>query len=134
MGFETARWREAKEISTGGQSLRVEMSDSTDRFDRPRLRGRAGENASVDTPEETDVEVGEWYWDRRTEKVYYAKEREGDTVQFVTVWHEEEAADALSTGAVVPLEEMAFADPGHTFDLKDSFRTPPASELDAGDD
>ncbi|MFB6229067.1 MAG: hypothetical protein ABEH88_11005 [Halobacteriales archaeon] len=110
------------------------MSDSDNRVDRPRPRGRAGENVSVDIPEEKEVEPGEWYWDRRTGKGYYATERRGDTVQFVTVWHKEEAADALSTGAVVPLEEMGFSDPDRTFDLKDSFRTPPASELDAGDD
>lgn len=78
-----------------------------------------------------DIEFGEWYWDRRTDKAYYAIEQDEETVRFLTVWHQEEATDALDSGALEPLDSMNFDRPGGTFALKESFRTPPEEELPA---
>lgn len=83
---------------------------------------------------EIDIESGEWYWDRRTDKAYYAIEQDADTVRFLTVWHREEAADALSTGALEPLDSMNFDRPGGTFALKESFRTSISGESDREDE
>lgn len=77
----------------------------------------------TESTDRTDVEAGEWYWDRRTDKAYYARETDDDTVAFITVWHRDETADALDAGAVVPLRDMDFDRSGGTFALKDSFRT-----------
>ncbi len=72
----------------------------------------------------------QWYWDRRTNKAYYPVEQADGTVTFVTVWHEEEAADATEAGALVPIDEIS-GDRRNAFDLKESFRLPedPASLL-----
>lgn len=83
----------------------------------------------METSNQSDIDTGMWYWDRRTDKAYYAVEEDGETVQFATVWHRHEAVNALDTGAVVPLEAMNFDRTGGTFDLKDSFRIPAADEL-----
>ena len=71
------------------------------------------------------VEIdSQWYWDRRTEKAYYPVEAEDGTVRFVTVWHEQEVADARDRGALVPIEEIGLDRTETTLDLLDSFRMP----------
>ena len=73
---------------------------------------------------ETSALERRWYWDRRNRKAYYPRERDDGTVEFVTIWHEEEVADALSGGALVPIEEVGLDRTDTTFDLISSFRTP----------
>lgn len=58
-----------------------------------------------------------WYWDYRNNKAYRPVETDGDTVTFVTVWHEEEVEDARAGEALVPIDEL---DMGPI----DSFRLP----------
>jgi hypothetical protein len=72
-----------------------------------------------------------WYWDRRSRKALYPVEMDGeDTVTFVTVWHREEAEDALDSNAVVPTEDVSREDMDTTFDLLDSFRFPEVTAED----
>lgn len=63
-----------------------------------------------------------WYWDRRNDKAYYPVKTEDDTISFLSVWHDEEVEDAMSAGALTPMEETGFADPERPLSLKDSFR------------
>ena len=79
-----------------------------------------------------EFEPDRWYWDRRTQKALYPR-RTGDTVEFVTVWHAEEVTDALDGGALVPLEDAGLDGTDTTFDLLESFRTPPRVTGDADD-
>jgi hypothetical protein len=72
-----------------------------------------------------------WYWDRRTETALYPRRVDGDTVEFVTVWHREEVEDATDAGALVPVEEIGLDRTETTFDLLDSFRTPEHVEREA---
>lgn len=74
-----------------------------------------------------------WYWDRRTRKALYPQEMGNGTVRFVTVWHEEEASDALEGGALVPLDDVGLDRTDTTFDLVDSFRTPDTVDDTASD-
>jgi hypothetical protein len=65
----------------------------------------------------------QWYWDHRNRKAYYPVERDDGTVTLATVWHEEELADALETGALEELGascEEYFTD---VFAFADTFRT-----------
>ena len=65
-----------------------------------------------------------WYWDHRNRKAYYPVERGDNTVTLATVWHEDELADALATGALEELGascEESFTD---VFEFADTFRTP----------
>jgi len=65
-----------------------------------------------------------WYWDHRNRKAYYPVERGENTVTLATVWHDEELADALETGALEALGascEDHFTD---VFAFADTFRTP----------
>lgn len=67
----------------------------------------------------------QWYWDRRTNKAYYPLRQDGGTVELLTVWHREEARDALAEDALTTVEEIGTTGPdaeGTTFDLVDSFR------------
>jgi hypothetical protein len=66
----------------------------------------------------------QWYWDRRTRTALYPRRTENDTVEFVTVWHAEEVADAVEGGALVPADEVGLDRTETTFDLVDSFRFP----------
>jgi hypothetical protein len=66
----------------------------------------------------------QWYWDRRTEKAYYPIETDGETVRFVTVWHEQEVASARDCNALVPIEKIGLDRTDTTFDLLNSFRMP----------
>ena len=63
-----------------------------------------------------------WLWDRRTNKAYYPVATTEDTVEFRTVWHDEEVADARESGALVPIEETGIDNEGRLFGLTDSFR------------
>lgn len=65
---------------------------------------------------------GRWYWDNRNRKAYYPQRVDEDTITFVTVWHREEVADALATGAVEPVTETAPEWFDSVFDHIDSFR------------
>jgi len=105
-------------------------SDENSEPERPRPRGRA--ESRVATDRDVTVEPGTWYWDRRAERPLYARRADDDSVEFVSVWLPEEAADALETGAVVQLDEMNFDRPEATFSLKDSYRTRLATGDDAG--
>jgi len=71
-----------------------------------------------------DIETDRWYWDRRTNKALYPRRVEDGTVEFRTVWHAEEAADALDSGALVPLGAVGGGDADRPLDLVDSFRLP----------
>jgi hypothetical protein len=73
--------------------------------------------------ETPDIER-QWYWDRRTRTALYPRRTEDGTVEFVTVWHAEEVADAVEAGALVPVDEVALDRTETTFDLLDSFRFP----------
>ncbi|MEF8852893.1 MAG: hypothetical protein V5A44_05550 [Haloarculaceae archaeon] len=75
----------------------------------------------------SDVER-QWYWDRRTRTALYPRRRADDTVEFVTVWHAEEVADAVDGGALVPVDEVGLDRTETTFDLIDSFRFPAGVE------
>jgi hypothetical protein len=66
----------------------------------------------------------QWYWDRRADKAFYPVETDDDTVTFLTVWHEEEIADARDSDALVPVEDHPVGADTRTFDLKESFRLP----------
>jgi hypothetical protein len=68
--------------------------------------------------------TGQWYWDRRNRKALYPRRADDGTVEFLTIWHAEEAADALDGGALVPLDDVGLDRTDTTFDLLDSFRTP----------
>jgi succinylglutamate desuccinylase len=59
--------------------------------------------------------------------VYCQRASEG-TVEFRSVWHSEEAADALETGALAPFDSVGLDRTETTFDLIESFRT---AEVDA---
>jgi hypothetical protein len=75
----------------------------------------------------------QWYWDRRNDKAYYPVETDEGTVRFVTVWHEQEVADAVERGALAPIEEIGLDRTETTFDLIDSFRTPDDTEIEDTD-
>jgi len=77
--------------------------------------------------ETPDVEP-QWYWDRRTRTALYPRRTEDDTVEFVTVWHAEEVADAVDAGALVPVDEVGLDRTETAFDLLDSFRFPEGVE------
>ena len=75
-----------------------------------------------------------WYWDRRTDTAYYPRATDDGTVRFVTVWHEQEVADARERGALVPVEAVGLDRTETTFDLLDSFRLPDdVGDGDAGE-
>ena len=71
-----------------------------------------------------------WYWDRRTSSALYPRRTDDGTVEFVTVWHAEEVADALDSGALVPVEDVTLDRTDTPFDLLDSFRFPAHVEAD----
>jgi hypothetical protein len=71
-----------------------------------------------------EFETGRWYWDRRNRKALYPRRVEDGTVEFVTVWHAEEVADALDGGALVPVEEVGVDHSETLFDIFESFRMP----------
>lgn len=75
-----------------------------------------------------DIETDRWYWDRRTEKALYPHRVDDGTVEFRTVWHAEEVADALDSGALVPLAEVGAGEADRPLDLVDSFRLPDGIE------
>ena len=81
-----------------------------------------------------NLDTGDWYWDRRNRKALRPRRIDDDTVEFVTVWHAEEVADALDGGALVPVDEIGVDDIDTTFDLVDSFRMPDAVGSERGDD
>ena len=68
------------------------------------------------------VRPGAWYWDRRNQKAYVVQSVTGDAVELSTRWHREEVADAMSGGALVPVEEIRLDRVETAFDLHDSFR------------
>jgi len=75
--------------------------------------------------EKSDHLETQWYWDRRTNKAYYPLRADGDTVEFLTVWHRDEVADALAEDALTTVDDIGQTGPdksGTTFDLVDSFR------------
>ncbi|WP_276256571.1 hypothetical protein [Halomontanus rarus] len=76
----------------------------------------------------------QWYWDRRTNKAYYPVAVDGDTVQLATVWHRDEIDGALEAGAWATVEELNPGRTDTTFDLVDSFRMPPITDLAAPGD
>ncbi len=72
---------------------------------------------------------GEWYWDRRTGKAYYARRVDDETVEFVSVWHHEEVADAMANDAFVPLDDIGFGGEESVLTMIDSFRLPDEERL-----
>jgi len=78
----------------------------------------------------------QWYWDRRNNKAYYPVEGDDSSITFVTVWHREEAADALENGALVPIDDLGpdyLENRDAGFDVFDSFRLPDEIEIDHTD-
>lgn len=77
-----------------------------------------------------DIEA-RWYWDRRTETALYPCRADGDTVEFVTVRHREEVADAVDAGTIVPVDDIgAGRQVGDTLSFLDSFRLLDGDALD----
>ena len=74
-----------------------------------------------------------WYWDPRTGKALYPRAVDDETVEFVTVWHAEEVADALENETLQPVESVGLDRTDTTFDLLDSFRMPPHVENGSSD-
>lgn len=71
-----------------------------------------------------ELDMGTWYWDRRTRKALRPRQIDDNTVEFMTVWHAEEVTDALDAGALVPLDEIRLDRTETTLDLIGSFRLP----------
>jgi hypothetical protein len=78
-------------------------------------------------------DTDQWYWDPRTGKALYPRAVDGETVEFVTVWHAEEVTDALDNEALLPVESVGLERTDTTFDLLESFRMPPHLETGPSD-
>lgn len=79
------------------------------------------------------LETGTWYWDRRTRKALRPRQIDDGTVEFTSVWHADEADDALDSGVLVPLDEIRLDRTETTFDLIDSFRFPDSDDTESNE-